>query len=138
MGNRYLPFAITANAAYRRDLLQALGGFDETMISSGDANLAWRLQLVLGRELRFAREAVVAHQHRRSLGAFWRQHRVYGYGTAMLYDQFPACAKTLAQETRFWALRVAQFLIRGLARLLLTALHPRRGPVRRAAHLEGA
>jgi glycosyltransferase involved in cell wall biosynthesis len=134
MANRYLPFAITANAAYRREVLTRLRGLDETMISSGDANLAWRMQLVLGRQLRFAKDALVSHRHRATLRAFWRQHRVYGYGTAMLYDQFPACAKTLGQETRYWMVRVAYFSGRGLARLLQAPLAFRAGRLYFAEH----
>ena len=124
MANSFLPVAITANVAYRRQVWEGLGGFDETMISSGDMNFAWRLQLLHCKTIRFNRAAMVFHQHRASFRAFWKQHRIYGFGTAMLYDQFPDYAKPLRWEAANWLRRSAWFTARGLARLA-------RWPVRR-------
>ena len=118
MACRFLPYAITANVAYRRQLLEALGGFDEALISGGDAALSWRLQLEQGKTIRFNREAVVHHKHRSTFRSFWRQHRLYGYGTAMLYARFPGYRKSLAYETWYGARRVARFLLRGLSRVI--------------------
>jgi len=118
MANSFLPAAITANVAYRRSVWEALGGFDETMISSGDMNFAWRMQLLHGWTIRFNRDAVVRHKHRVSFRAFWKQHRVYGFGTAMLYDQFPGYAKSLRREAVMWLRRSLWFSGRGLVRLV--------------------
>jgi len=124
MACSFLPYAMTANVAYRRQLLEALGGFDALLISGGDADLSWRLQLNGGKSIRFNRAAVVHHKHRSSLRSFWRQHWMYGYGTAMLYERYPGYRKSLGVETTYWAKRVSRFLIRGLSRIV-------RWPVRR-------
>jgi cellulose synthase/poly-beta-1,6-N-acetylglucosamine synthase-like glycosyltransferase len=134
MANSYLPIAITANVAYRKDVLETLGGFNDTMISSGDANLAWRLQLLYGKTIRFNRAAVVYHKHRSTFRSFWRQHRIYGFGTAMLCDQFPGYAKSLGYETRYWLWRVSWFLARGLARLLQYPVKSNAGALYFAEH----
>ncbi len=118
MACRFLPYAITANVAYRRELLAALGGFEEALISGGDAALSWRLQLEQGNTIRFNREAVVHHKHRSTFRSFWRQHRLYGYGTSMLYARFSGYRKSLAYETWYGARRVARFFFRGLSRLI--------------------
>lgn len=114
---RFLPYAITANVAYRQQALEALGGFDDSLISGGDADVSWRLQQRLGRRLVFAPDAVVRHKHRDTFNGFWRQHRLYGYGTAMLYARYPGYRKSLGQEARSGAARVATFCVRGLSRL---------------------
>lgn len=118
MSCSYLPYAITANVVYRRDALEALGGFDESLISGGDADFAWRLQQQLGRRLAFAPEALVRHKHRGTFGAFWRQHRLYGYGTAMLYERYAGYRKSRGHEARQWLSRVVRFGARGVSRLL--------------------
>ncbi|GEM_PF-516010 len=118
MNCSYLPYAITANVAYRREALEALGGFDESLISGGDADFAWRLQQQLGRRLVFALEALVRHKHRDTFGSFWRQHRLYGYGTAMLYERYPGYRKSLGEEARYAAARVFRFFARGLSRVV--------------------
>jgi glycosyltransferase involved in cell wall biosynthesis len=46
-----LPFAQTANAAYRRDDVVRVGGFDADVVFGGDLDLAWRLQRHTGRRL---------------------------------------------------------------------------------------
>ena len=117
MACSFLPYAITANVAYRRDILRALGGFDEQLISGGDADLSWRLQQVCGRAIRFNRDAIVHHKHRSTLKSFWRQHRLYGYGTAMLYQRYAGYRKSLGYETWYGLKRVSSFLPRGLSRL---------------------
>jgi glycosyltransferase involved in cell wall biosynthesis len=134
MACRFLPYAITANVAYRRSVLEALGGFDERLTSGGDADLAWRLQQSGRGTLRFNRDAVVAHKHRDRLGALIRQHRLYGYGTARLYARYPGYRKSLGDEAWFWLRRSIWFGLRGLVRLLLAPFTGRRDRLHLAEH----
>lgn len=80
----FLPFAITACAAFRRSALDRVGVFDETMLVGEDADLSWRLQWS-GWRLAYASAAKVQHHHRASFASYWRQMRSYGRGTALLF-----------------------------------------------------
>ncbi|MBX3730494.1 MAG: glycosyltransferase [Candidatus Sumerlaeia bacterium] len=76
-------FFATANAAYRRDALERVGGFDEALWMCEDADLAWRV-LDLGGGIAYCPEAVVRHAHRESFDGLFRQARDYGEGAAAL------------------------------------------------------
>lgn len=80
----YLPFFATANAAYRRSALEAVGGFEAALRSGGDVDLAWRVQAVAGGRLAFVPEARVRHHHRTSLRGLLRQQRSYARGHGRL------------------------------------------------------
>ncbi|HEX5042468.1 MAG TPA: glycosyltransferase [Candidatus Polarisedimenticolaceae bacterium] len=69
---------VGANMAFRRDVLQALDGFDPALDvgtpaqGGGDLDLFHRL-LAAGHALRYASDALVWHQHRRTMPELWRQ-----------------------------------------------------------------
>lgn len=84
------PFLVTANAMYRRQALEAVGGFDESLTVNGeDADLSWRVQWE-GYRIQFAPEAEVVHHHRSALRAFMRQVSSYGAGTTYLFAKHRA------------------------------------------------
>lgn len=58
----------TCNVFYRRDDLEAVGGFDETFLEPGgeDTDLAFRVRNERGRDFAFAHEALVYHDVRPS------------------------------------------------------------------------
>lgn len=76
------PFAPTANVMYRRDALDAVGGFDERYVTYEAADLHTRLREHTGGDAVFAPRAVVLHRHRATWGDYWRQQRAYGRGYA--------------------------------------------------------
>lgn len=76
-------FAATANLAVSRAALERLGGFDETLRSSGDLDLG-RRAAAAGCRLVYAADAVVRHRPRRTTRALWRLHRRLGAGWAAL------------------------------------------------------
>lgn len=77
------------NMAFRKDCLQAIGGFDSQFwIAGDDVDLCWRLQ-ARGWRLGFNPAAVVWHHRRNSLRAFLRQQRNYGRAEAMLEQKWP-------------------------------------------------
>jgi len=62
---------------FRRDLLEELGGFDESFLAGCDQEIAvraWRA----GHELAFASDAVIDYRLRPDLKSTWRQGRSYG------------------------------------------------------------
>ena len=83
----YLPFAAGASLAVRRELHDAIGGFDEAMVPAGeDMDYCWRLQQAGGR-LGFVADAVTHYRLRPSLRAVFRQGLDYGKGHVLAYEK---------------------------------------------------
>jgi GT2 family glycosyltransferase len=77
------------NMAFRRDRLEAIGGFDERFrVAGDDVDVCWRLQ-ERGWTLGFHPSAVVWHHRRGSVRGFWRQQRGYGRAEALLERAWP-------------------------------------------------
>ena len=88
LSNPYLPFAITANCAIRRDVFESVGGFDRSIYLGEDADLCWRIQQA-GHRLEERPQAVVRHHSRTSLPALWRQRMRHGAGCDWLRVRYP-------------------------------------------------
>jgi len=77
------------NMVFRRDRLEAIGGFDEQFrVAGDDVDVCWRLQ-ERGWTLGFHSAAVVWHHRRGSVRGFWRQQRGYGRAEALLERAWP-------------------------------------------------
>jgi len=77
------------NMAFRKDRLEAIGGFDPRFRTAGDdVDVCWRLQ-ARNWTLGFSAAAQVWHHPRRSVRAYWRQQRGYGRAEAMLERKWP-------------------------------------------------
>jgi glycosyltransferase involved in cell wall biosynthesis len=134
-GRRY---AVGANFGFRRDVFDAVGGFDESfVIGSDEIDFCLRAQYQ-GFTIGFASEAVVHYRVRTSLRRVARQRRVYGEGYAHLYRKHidlgevpPQGLRGLAGAARAHARELAQ-----VHRLLSPA--PRRAYVADAAWIVGA
>jgi hypothetical protein len=75
--------------AFRKERLEEIGGFDVRFHTAGDdVDVCWRLR---EREdtLGFHAGALVWHQRRGSVRAYWRQQRGYGYADALLERKWP-------------------------------------------------
>jgi cellulose synthase/poly-beta-1,6-N-acetylglucosamine synthase-like glycosyltransferase len=83
------PFFVTANAAFRRDALLRVDGFDETLTVGEDADLAWRV-LDLGGKLVYCHGAMVRHAHRRTFAGLFHQAFAYGEGAATVFARHRA------------------------------------------------
>ncbi len=76
--NFFLPFILTINAMYRRDILYKVGLFDKNILFCEDLDLSWRVCLE-GYQLKYVPEAVVYHKWRDKLISFLIRHFKYGY-----------------------------------------------------------
>lgn len=83
-----LPVAVTANVAYRREVFEQVGGFDDTFIGGGDAEFAIRMQRQSGIKLVAAPDAIVYHRHRANLCQLWRAYARYEIGHLALIEKF--------------------------------------------------
>jgi GT2 family glycosyltransferase len=77
------------NMAFRRETLQAIGGFDPRFRAAGDdVDVCWRLA-DRGLRIGFSAAAVVWHHRRNSVRAYWRQQRGYGRAESLLEAKWP-------------------------------------------------
>jgi cellulose synthase/poly-beta-1,6-N-acetylglucosamine synthase-like glycosyltransferase len=91
-----IDFVDTYAAAYRRDVLLAMGGFDPTFLLDEDQELSFRLASA-GHRLAFARQAAVYHQHPSTLWTYfcrklglgrWKVKVVARYPRKALHDSY--------------------------------------------------
>jgi GT2 family glycosyltransferase len=90
--------AATANACYRREVLDELGGFDERFVHPGgdDPDLSARARAA-GHTLRFVPEAVVYHSEFERPAEFVRSMYNRGLGEALLVRKHGGAAKAAAR-----------------------------------------
>jgi cellulose synthase/poly-beta-1,6-N-acetylglucosamine synthase-like glycosyltransferase len=109
----FMPFFATANVAYRRSTLEALGGFDEAFQSGGDNDMSWRAQAFTTGRFVYRRQAEVRHQVGRRLREVTSRSRRYAAGDFMLerrwsgWPGYPAPPGFLARTRRVWRLPAA-------------------------------
>lgn len=126
---RHLPFIVTAAMVARRDALQAVGGFDETLgrITGEDADLCFRFREA-GFSIDYRRDIAVIHHHRATLRAMMRQIFWYGQGSVAVLARWH-------HRLSWWARFEVKPPLRLAKALLLTpvALLFERDPYRRVS-----
>jgi cellulose synthase/poly-beta-1,6-N-acetylglucosamine synthase-like glycosyltransferase len=83
-------YPITANAAYRRDVLERIGTFDPHMTRAQDVELGLRFQERSGRRLAYAEAATARHRNRTTQRGFFRQQLGWAYGAGLVGAKFEA------------------------------------------------
>lgn len=91
----------TANALFRKSILERLSGFDADFMSGGDYDLCWRVQRA-GYRLVFDPEAVVKHAHRTSLRGLIKQFYKYGLDQPRLLKKQPHRYSFFKIKTYLW------------------------------------
>ena len=87
--NLKMPFILTANAAYKAEILNEIGLFDDSFISGGDVDLACRITMK-GYRIVYEPKALVYHKHRTTLYGLFKQIFPYGEGRANLFKKHKA------------------------------------------------
>jgi GT2 family glycosyltransferase len=78
------------NMAFRKEVLEEVGGFDERFrVAGDDVDICWRLQKA-GHRIGFSAGAVVMHRRRDSVRRYLRQQYGYGKAEALLERKWPA------------------------------------------------
>ncbi len=91
----------TANALFRKSVLDRLGGFDADFMSGGDYNMCWQIQRA-GYRLVFDPEAIVQHAHRTSLKGLIKQFFKYGLDQPRLLKKQPHRYSHIKVKTYLW------------------------------------
>src|SRR5262245_13859693 len=82
------PYAITANASFRREVLDQIGGFDPQMTRAQDVELGLRFRERSNRHLAYAENAVARHRNRTTQLGFFRQQLGWAYGAGLVAAKF--------------------------------------------------
>jgi len=85
----FLPFALTANLAVRREIFEAAHGFNEELSPEEDVDLCWRLQLA-GYRFTVAADAIVEKRGRATGRTTFRAAWAYGLCGPRLYVRYRA------------------------------------------------
>lgn len=92
------------NMAFRKERLQAIGGFDPIFRSAGDdVDVCWRLQ-DKGWTIGFSPAAMVWHHRRATAKRYWGQQVGYGKAEALLEQKWPGRFTALGHMT--WSGRI--------------------------------
>jgi cellulose synthase/poly-beta-1,6-N-acetylglucosamine synthase-like glycosyltransferase len=83
-------YPITANAAYRREVIDRIGPFDPHMTRAQDVELGLRFQERSGRRLAYADRATARHRNRSTQLGFFRQQLGWAYGAGLVGAKFEA------------------------------------------------
>jgi GT2 family glycosyltransferase len=77
------------NMAFRKEALEAIGGFDAVhRVAGDDVDVCWKL-LARDERIAFSPSGFVWHHRRGTIGAFLRQQRGYGYAEGHLKRTYP-------------------------------------------------
>ncbi len=88
---RRVNFVATGNAAYRREVLERVGGFDEAFLRAQDADLSYRVRAA-GLELAFAPNSRVCHAHETRCRPYLKTQLQQGYWRFWLHLRHTAPA----------------------------------------------
>jgi GT2 family glycosyltransferase len=116
-----VKYLVTANAAYRRSVLEALGGFDERFPGAAgeDTDLTLRV-LEHDLQLTLTDSATVAHDHRTSIRGLFRTYYRHGRAWTILAQAHPqqglGTRSTSMATVRYWRNRYRYYQDEGASR----------------------
>lgn len=117
---KYVSESPTLNYAFRREVFDAVGGFDETFAYGSDVDFCWRL-IDIGYRIRLVPDAIVQHDW----GTPQRQRRrsyMYGKARAHLYRKHRARRKQVLRDDP--VVVVYPLFLLGLPLTLVFPLYP--------------
>ena len=88
MSHPFLPYADTANAAYRKEVFDRIGVFHEKFKSGEDADLCWRTQLFTNYKIAYVPDAVVLQPYESRVKNLFRQKMRHAYWHVILYKKY--------------------------------------------------
>lgn len=86
----YMPFADGANASFRRQLFDEIGGFEESFVKAADVEICYRMFVLSEHTLVFNRAALMLEPGEPSLRALLHQRFRMGIGWNLLRMKYPA------------------------------------------------
>ena len=106
------PYAITANAAYRREVFEVIGRFDPKLPRAQDVEIGLRFHAGSPLRLAYGGNAIARHQHRPTQLGFFRQQLGWAYGAGLVGAKFEALGGDPVKPPR---IREITKVLRGLS-----------------------
>jgi glycosyltransferase involved in cell wall biosynthesis len=78
------PYVVTANAAFRREVLDEIGPFDPNLTRAQDVELGLRFAASSDRRLVYSAGAIARHRHHSTQLGFFRQQLGWAYGAGLV------------------------------------------------------
>lgn len=126
-GGGFRPAVIGVSMGARREPLEKVGGFDESLPTQHDLDISWRLAKA-GFDATFVPGAVLHYRYRLGPKEVFQQERGYGIGEVVLYRKFRS-AGMLPRSAPKVAISIVRLLI------ALIRLPTPSGAARLATHL---
>lgn len=106
----FMPFADGANASFRREVFEHIGGFEESFVKAGDVEICYRMLVLTDYKLVFNRAALMYEPGEPSLRALLRQRYRMGIGWNLMRMKYPALyemetSKVFDARHAWWAMR---------------------------------
>lgn len=123
VNHSFLPYAATANVAYRRDVFDRAGLFDEDLFTGEDADMSWRMQLKADYKLTYSPQAIVYHLREVTLKGLFRQKLRHADGAVALYKKYKNLwsKQNIPLKMKYWEYRsILKRLMRIGMKCLLT------------------
>lgn len=92
----FLPYADGANASFRREVFEQIGGFEESFFKAADVEICYRLLILTNYKIVFCPECLMTETGEPDLGALLHQRYRMGQGAHLMRARFP----DLYQATR--------------------------------------
>ena len=86
----FMPFADGANASFRREVFELIGGFEESFVKAGDVEICYRMLVLSDYQLVFNRAALMHEPGEPSLRALLHQRFRMGIGWNLMRMKYPA------------------------------------------------
>jgi len=83
----FLPHASGCGLGIKRELHEAVHGFDETLMNLQDTDYCWKIQLA-GTPLHFAPDALIHLRYRQTLRGLYQQARGWGKYNVLIYKRY--------------------------------------------------
>lgn len=106
----FMPFADGANASFRRQVFDAIGGFEASFIKAADVEICYRLFVLTDYKLLFDYRAVMWESGEPTLGALLHQRFRMGIGWNLMRMKYPLlyeCRQERSLKDRYWSWRMA-------------------------------
>ena len=96
------PTQVPAFVMHRRDVIEAVGGWDEAYLTSQDSELSMRL-LQSGYSLYRSPNSEVTMRKRTSLGKWWKMSHRYGFWRTKVLKKYPQAGQMERISAAYWA-----------------------------------
>lgn len=84
----YLQMVAGANASYKKEVIEKIGQYDESLFRGEDVDYNWRV-LKIGYKIYYDPELIVYHYHRNTWRGFLSQIFMYGRGYYLVRRKWP-------------------------------------------------